>query len=77
MRADVFVRAAERSRERLGAHASICFVGDTPEDIRAARVAGAQVIAVSTGVYQACDLAELEPDLCLSSCAELLQIATS
>ena len=76
MRADVFARAVEMARKELGKQASICFVGDTPEDIRAARIAGAQVIAVCTGVYQACDLETLEPDLCVSSCADLLPIAT-
>jgi phosphoglycolate phosphatase len=76
MRADVFARAVELSRKKLGAQASICFVGDTPEDIHAARAAGAQVIAVCTGIYKASDLAAFKPDLCVSSCAELLQIAT-
>lgn len=76
LRTDVFARAAKLVREKLGAPASICFVGDTPEDIHAARQTGSQVIAVCTGVYQACDLESLEPDLCVASCAELLQTAT-
>jgi phosphoglycolate phosphatase-like HAD superfamily hydrolase len=47
-------------------------VGDTPSDIRAARQAGASVIAVATGIFSREQLAELGPDLCVTCCTELL-----
>jgi phosphoglycolate phosphatase len=72
MRADIFLAAVARVRARLGDNATACFIGDTPEDIRAAQAAGARVIAVGTGVYKRDDLAGLQPDACVASCAELL-----
>ena len=73
MRADIFKAAVRETRSRLGDAARVCFIGDTPEDIRAARVAGAQVIAVCTGIYKNGDLAHLEPDACVASLEELLR----
>jgi phosphoglycolate phosphatase-like HAD superfamily hydrolase len=73
MRADIFRAAVQEARDRLGEHAAVCFIGDTPEDIRAARTAGALVIAVCTGIYKSADLAHLHPDACISSCDELLR----
>jgi phosphoglycolate phosphatase-like HAD superfamily hydrolase len=72
LRSQVFCRAVEQVRQRLGEHSTTCIIGDTPEDIRAARVAGAQIIAVGTGVYPREELAELRPDACIQSCTELL-----
>ena len=72
MRADIFRNAVNEARRRLGDTATVCFVGDTPEDIRAARAAGGQVIAVCTGIYQEQELSQLQPDLCVASCTELL-----
>jgi phosphoglycolate phosphatase len=71
-RSDIFKAAVRHARQRLGDQASVCFIGDTPEDIRAARLAGAQVVAVCTGVYKNEDLAHLDPDACVGSCQELL-----
>ena len=74
-REEVFRRAvieAERHLERQG---TVCFVGDTPSDIRAARQVGAQVIAVATGTYKPDELLACEPDSCVSSCTELLELA--
>jgi phosphoglycolate phosphatase-like HAD superfamily hydrolase len=71
-RADIFAEAVRQSQQWLGSSATVCFVGDTPEDVKAARHAGAQVIAVCTGIFGPHELAPLAPDLCISSCAELL-----
>lgn len=70
-RADIFRSAVAETRRRLGAGANICFVGDTPEDIKAARLAKAHVIAVCTGIFKAEELLPLAPDLCVSCCREL------
>jgi len=70
-RAQIFAHGVEQVRERLGAAATICFVGDTPQDIQAAKQAGARIISVCTGIYKREDLAPLGPDYCVSSCAEL------
>jgi len=71
-RADIFRKGAVEVRRRLGESARTCFIGDTPEDIKAARLAHAQVIAVCTGIFKADELASYEPDVCVASCAELL-----
>jgi phosphoglycolate phosphatase-like HAD superfamily hydrolase len=73
-RAEIFSNAVDMARSRLGSAASVCFVGDTPEDIRAARHVQAKIIAVATGTFQLDALAALHPDLCCRSCADLLQI---
>lgn len=72
MRAEIFRNAIIEANNRLGRTAKVCFIGDTPEDIRAARHAGAHIIAVSTGTYPLHELKSLTPDLCISSCAELI-----
>src|SRR5881296_1056045 len=71
-RINIFRKGVEYARSKLGADATICFVGDTPEDIKAARGAGAQVVAVSTGTFSSAELSCHDPDACLSSCQELL-----
>lgn len=72
-REDVFRRAVEQVRQRLRRVATVCFIGDTPADIQAARTVEAWVIAVGTGVYKVEDLLGYGPDACLASCAELLE----
>jgi phosphoglycolate phosphatase len=72
-RVNIFRNAVKYARRKLGADATICFVGDTPEDIKAARGAGAQVVAVSTGTFSFAELSCHEPDACLSSCRGLLR----
>lgn len=71
-REDIFRYAVGEVRKRLGDDARACIVGDTPADIRAARAAGAPVIAVGTGIYNVEQLGALEPDVCVSCCTELL-----
>jgi len=73
-RADIFARGVEEVKGRLGEGASVCFVGDTPEDIKAARRVNAKIIAVSTGIFPAAELLSLDPDVCVTSCADLLDL---
>ena len=71
-RADIFRQGVAEVRRRLGESANVYFVGDTPEDIKAARLAESKIIAVCTGIFRADELAVHEPDACVASCAELL-----
>jgi phosphoglycolate phosphatase len=71
-RADIFRSGVTEVRRRLGESAQICFIGDTPEDVKAARLANSQIVAVCTGIFKADELAALEPDACVASCSELL-----
>jgi phosphoglycolate phosphatase-like HAD superfamily hydrolase len=70
-RVDIFRNAASEVWRRLGPEATICFVGDTPNDIDAARRNHCPVIAVATGIHSHKTLQALSPDFCLRSCDEL------
>lgn len=72
LRADVFRNAVAEARRRLGPDATVCFIGDTPDDIQAARQAGGHIIAVGTGIFSLQDLASHQPDACIANCSELL-----
>lgn len=74
-RAQIFGRGVAFARQRLGLAARVCFIGDTPQDILAARSVNAQIISVCTGTFSREDLEALGPDLCVANCAELLQSA--
>ena len=71
LRKDIFAHGISEARIRLGPNASVCFVGDTPSDIQAARAIGAPIIAVATGIYSLAQLQEHSPDACISCCADL------
>jgi phosphoglycolate phosphatase len=71
-RAPIFENAVRLAKSQLGERATVCFVGDTPDDILAARFVDAQIIAVSTGTFSFEQLASLCPDACYRSCAELI-----
>lgn len=47
-------------------------VGDTPQDINAAREAGSRIVAVATGRFDVHALAQLEPDALLSDLSDTL-----
>src|SRR5256886_5964032 len=72
LRVDIFRQGVAEARRRLGENAVVCFIGDTPEDIRAAHGVSAQVVAVCTGIFKNDELACHAPDACVSSCMELL-----
>ncbi len=71
-RRDVFRGALTKARALAGEQASVCVVGDTPEDIRAAHANELPVIAVATGIYSYQDLLNEAPEWCLRSLAELM-----
>ena len=73
-RPDVFRQAVSRAKQATHDAASICVVGDTPADIRAARENGLAVIAVATGVYSFEQLCDEEPDWCVPTLGELLAL---
>ena len=50
----------------------VCFVGDTPADVAAAKACGFPVIAVATGIYSVMELACGGPELCIAACETLL-----
>jgi phosphoglycolate phosphatase-like HAD superfamily hydrolase len=71
-RSDIFRDGVVEVQRRLGERAQVCFIGDTPEDIKAARFANSKIVAVCTGIFTAADLASHEPDACIATCEELL-----
>jgi phosphoglycolate phosphatase-like HAD superfamily hydrolase len=71
-REDIFRHGMAQVWQRLGSHASGCFVGDTPEDIRAARAVGSPVVALATGIFPTEELRGYAPDACFSCCTDLL-----
>ncbi len=70
-RRDVFGEAVARARALAGERAHVCVVGDTPEDIRAARANGLDVVAVATGTHAFAVLEAEAPNWCLHSLEEL------
>ena len=72
LRSDIFRSAVREVKARLGIQATTCFVGDTPEDIKAAKSASAPIIAVSTGIFSVDELKAHSPDLCIAYCSALL-----
>ncbi len=71
-RHDVFQAAVTHARSLTGAHASICVVGDTPADIRAAQSNHLDVIAVATGIFSLETLQAEKPTRAVATLAELL-----
>lgn len=73
-RSEVFQRAAASAR-KLAANdqISICVIGDTPADIKAARANALKVIAVSTGIYSFETLAAESPNLLVNSLDKLIE----
>lgn len=73
LRRDIFAHGIQEVQRRLGKAARVCFVGDTPADIEAARQLGAPILAVATGIFPAAELQAYKPDVCVASCAELVR----
>jgi phosphoglycolate phosphatase-like HAD superfamily hydrolase len=72
-RVDIFEHGMDEVRRYLGKNARVCFIGDTPADILAARSVRASVIAVATGIFDMETLRQQRPDLCLPDCSALLE----
>lgn len=70
-RADVVCGALQQARELVGPRASVCLVGDTPEDVRAAKANGMDVIAVASGIYSPDELRRESPTMLIASLEEL------
>ena len=71
-RAGIFRNALDHVYAQLGNNARICFIGDTPSDVAAARAIGASIVAVASGTFGIEELSACSPDLCISDCAGLL-----
>jgi phosphoglycolate phosphatase-like HAD superfamily hydrolase len=74
LREEIFDKGMQAVRSRLGAKASVCFVGDTPDDVRAAQKVGGRIIAVGTGIFKREDLLSHGPDATVATCSELLAL---
>ncbi|HVZ15579.1 MAG TPA: HAD family hydrolase [Terriglobales bacterium] len=72
LRANIFRNGLGEASRRLGPGVRAFVVGDTPSDIRAAKEVGVPIISVATGIYPQTELQALNPDICISCCAELL-----
>jgi len=78
VRPELVASAAAKARQMLAAPtAQVCVVGDTPRDIEAARASQLPVIAVATGHYSFEQLDALQPEVCASSLADLLALAST
>ena len=71
-REEIFRHGIELARQLRGPKTSVCFIGDTPSDIRAAAQLGMPIVAVATGIYSQEELAREAPTLCIQTCAELI-----
>jgi len=74
-RADIFQHGIAMARERLGRHATVTVVGDTPSDIEAARAVGVPVIILATGIFSFAELKDSGPDACFACATDLLALA--
>lgn len=74
LRVDIFRNGIREVHRRLGPQATVCFVGDTPDDVRAAQNAGGLIIAVGTGIFKAEDLAPHGADATVTCCSDLLAL---
>lgn len=70
-RRDVFAAALGKAESLAGTGARVCVVGDTPEDVRAARANGLDVIATATGIFPFEELLAESPTLCVHSLEDL------
>lgn len=69
-RAEIFRNAFEHVNVQLGPATRVCFIGDTPSDVEAAKQVGAQILAVASGTFSFEELTACSPDLCVSHCGE-------
>lgn len=69
-RAEIFRNALEYVNVQLGPGARVCFIGDTPSDVEAAKQVGAQILAVASGTFSLEELTACSPDLCVTHCGQ-------
>jgi phosphoglycolate phosphatase len=69
-RAEIFRNALKHVNAQLGVAARVCFIGDTPSDVEAAKQVGAQILAVASGTFSVEELTACSPDLCVLHCGE-------
>jgi len=74
-RTEIFRWGTQEVLRRLGDQAKICFVGDTPADVAAAKACGFPVIAVATGIFSMIELGKTEPEMCIPCCDTLWSYA--
>jgi phosphoglycolate phosphatase-like HAD superfamily hydrolase len=72
-RPSLLMAGARRGADRLGAPIEDCrivVVGDTPKDVAAAKVIGADSIAVATGMHDVAELASCDPTVVFTNLAD-------
>jgi phosphoglycolate phosphatase-like HAD superfamily hydrolase len=69
-RAEIFGNALKYVNVQLGPAARVCFIGDTPSDVEAAKQVGGQILAVASGTFSFEELTACSPDLCVPHCGE-------
>ena len=74
LREQIFQKGITEARRRLGANATVCFVGDTPDDVRAAQKVGGRIIAVGTGIFKREDLLPHGADASVATCCDLMSL---
>lgn len=72
-REDIIAHGIQQARELRGKITTMCLVGDTPSDIRSAHANKIPAIAVATGIYSVEELLAHDPEVCVSSCDDLLR----
>ena len=72
-REDVIAHGIRQARGLRGEKTTVCVVGDTPSDIRSAHANDIPAIAVATGIYSFEELLAHDPEVCISSCEDLLR----
>jgi phosphoglycolate phosphatase-like HAD superfamily hydrolase len=77
-RADLVLEACHKliqsSESQAKQPEDIMIIGDTPNDIRCAKLAGAQSVGIATGTFSKGDLKEEQPDYILDSMQDLLPL---
>jgi phosphoglycolate phosphatase-like HAD superfamily hydrolase len=72
LRSEMIAHAIEEAHRHAGPAATVCVVGDTPNDILAARANGLATIAIATGNYTFDQLMEHQPEACATTLEALL-----
>ena len=69
-RTEIFRCGAGQASQLCGS-SRICFLGDTPADVAAAKSCGFPVIAVATGIHSLLELSKSAPEMCIPACETL------